>query len=79
MHAPLVNITILRYIIYKWESQEDGVQPCDCPTIKKNVCSIIKLYDHVPSVILSNKVYFSVTRMIMLISTPLQQLGDESM
>ena len=47
--------------------------------ITKNVCSIIKLYDHVPSVIWSIKVSFSVTRMIMLISTPLQQLGDESM
>ena len=32
MHAPLV-LTFLRYIIFNWESQEDGVQPCDCPTI----------------------------------------------
>ena len=33
MHAPLVIIFSLRYIIYTWESQEDGVQPCDYPTI----------------------------------------------
>ena len=32
MHAPFV-IIFLRYIIYNWESQDDGVQPCDCPTI----------------------------------------------
>ena len=28
-----LSLFFLRYIIYNWESQEDGVQPCDCPTI----------------------------------------------
>ena len=28
-----LSLFFLRYIIYTWVSQEDGVQPCDCPTI----------------------------------------------
>ena len=46
MHLPLVNITILRYIIYKWEPQEDGVQPCDCPTVITKY-TVMKLYEYV--------------------------------
>ena len=50
------------YKIYNWESQEDGIQPHCCLTILRNICSIFKLHEHVPSVILSNNSSSSLRR-----------------
>ena len=40
-----LSLFFLRYITYNWESEEDGVQPCDCPTIYQNALYMLKLYE----------------------------------